>query len=437
MHRTKARFPGFDKRRVYPASEHRSGGVDHGGSARLWCLCAESMSLQTKASPPRASEAQSIRRILRVRGVVQGVGFRPFAHRLASELSLSGSVGNAPDHVLIDLEGSHESVTAFERRLIREGPARAVVESVVAEDAPPRGRTGFAILASAAGEMGSPRVSADIATCAACVAEMLDPANRRFGYAFINCTDCGPRYSISRDVPYDRARTTMNDFTMCQACTKEYENPTSRRFHAQPNACPSCGPRLWAEPEESQDPVEAAARALGRGEIIAAKGLSGFHLVCDATNAMAVRDLRDRKGREQKPFAVMFRDLEAVCRVAIVDEVARAALLSPQRPIVLLRSLGSSQLVSEISPGLSEVGAFLPATPLQHLLLRRHGGPLVMTSGNAANEPIVISNEEARTRLRAFTDLILMHNRDIHMREDDSVVRVVCGETRVFRRARG
>ena len=243
------------------------------------------MSLQQRACAPAVA---SVRRILRVRGTVQGVGFRPFVHRLASQLSLTGFVQNAPELVLIDIEGSPESVAAFENRLARERPAHARVESVYAEDADPMGRSGFVIATSQMGEARSARVSADIATCAPCLRELREPRDRRFGYAFINCTDCGPRYSISLQVPYDRSRTTMAAFTMCSACALEYHDPLSRRFHAQPNACPQCGPRLWMEPEGLGDPIAAAVMALTRGDIVAVKGIGGFHLVCDATNIEAV-----------------------------------------------------------------------------------------------------------------------------------------------------
>ena len=394
----------------------------------------EIMSLQQRACAPAVA---SVRRILRVRGTVQGVGFRPFVHRLASQLSLTGFVQNAPELVLIDIEGSPQSVAAFENRLARERPAQARVESVYAEDADPMGRSGFVIATSQMGEARSARVSADIATCAPCLRELREPRDRRFGYAFINCTDCGPRYSISLEVPYDRPRTTMAAFTMCDACALEYHDPLSRRFHAQPNACPQCGPRLWIEPEGAADPIAAAVMALKRGDIVAVKGIGGFHLACDATSIEAVARLRERKRRWRKPFAVMFEDLKAVRRSAILDDVACDALLSSARPIVLLHVRSSSGLAPDVSPGLSEVGAFLPATPLQHLLLKAHGGPLVMTSGNTSDEPIVISNQEARTGLKGVADLMLMHDRDIHMREDDSVVRVVQGEARVFRRSRG
>ena len=400
-------------------------------------MVSRSMLLHAHAYPQATTPMPTVRRILRVRGTVQGVGFRPFVHRLASELSLSGFVRNAPDLVLIDLEGSPEGVAAFESRLVSERPAHASVENVQVENADPAGRSGFVIATSEMGEVRSARVSADLATCAPCLCELQDPADRRFSYAFINCTDCGPRYSISFEVPYDRSRTTMAAFTMCGACAFEYTDPTSRRFHAQPNACPQCGPRLWTEPGGTEDPIVTAVRALKRGDIVAAKGLGGFHLVCDATSVQAVRRLRERKRRWHKPFAVMFEDLEAVGRAAVIDDVARAALVSSCRPIVLLPVRSDSALDPDVSPGLNEVGAFLPATPLQHLLLRAHGGPLVMTSGNISDEPIVTSNEEARTRLKGIADLMLMHDRDIHMREDDSVVRVIHNEARVFRRSRG
>ncbi len=370
------------------------------------------------------------RRVLRVRGTVQGVGFRPFVYRTALELGLRGGVWNDADGVVIDAEGTAEALDALACRIREAPPPRARVEAVEAVEAAPASLGPFAIRASDDGAPASARVSPDLAPCATCLAELEDPRDRRFGYPFTNCTDCGPRYSIVRDVPYDRPRTTMAAFTMCPACQGEYDDPRSRRFHAQPNACPACGPRL-------ESALEAAIAALREGAIVAVKGVGGFHLACDARSAGAVRRLRERKNRPHKPFAVMFPDLGAVAREAEVDGREAAALQGSRRPIVLLRRKTGTTLASEVAPGLRELGAFLPGTPLHHLLLRGFEGPLVMTSGNRSEEPIAAANEEALERLGGIADLFLLHDRDIHMRADDSVTRVELGRERVVRRARG
>lgn len=371
-----------------------------------------------------------VRRILRVRGTVQGVGFRPFVYRTALELGLRGSVWNDADGVVIDAEGEGEALDVLERRLRDTPPPRANVEGVFAETASAAHFGSFTIRESDARAPASARVSPDLAPCAACLAELEDPGDRRFGYPFINCTDCGPRYSIVRDVPYDRPRTTMAAFTMCRACQAEYDDPRSRRFHAQPNACPECGPRLSIA-------VDAAVTALRQGAVVAIKGVGGFQLACDARNRAAVARLRERKHRPDKPFAVMFRDLEAVAVETELGALEAGALRGPRRPIVLLRRRPGTTLAPEVAPGLRELGAFLPGTPLHQLLLGGFGGPLVMTSGNRSEEPIAASNEEALERLGGIADLFLLHDRDIHMRGDDSVTRVEGDRERVLRRARG
>jgi len=376
------------------------------------------------------------RRIFRIRGTVQGVGFRPFVYRTARELGLRGRVWNDADGVVIDAEGSDEELDALVQRVRESPPPRARVESIDAEDAPPLGQGPFAIGPSDSLPPASARVSPDLATCPACLAEMGDPHDRRAAYPFINCTDCGPRYSIVRDVPYDRSRTTMSGFVMCDACRAEYDDPGSRRFHAQPNACPACGPRISIE-GAAGEPVGAAVAALRRGAVLAVKGLGGFHLACDAGNEVVVARLRERKGRRDKPFAVMFPDLEALSREVEANDEARAVLTGALRPIVLLPRKPEGRLAPSVAPGLRELGAFLPYTPLHHLLMRGFGGPLVMTSGNLTEEPIASTNDEARRRLAAIADVFLPHDRDIHMRADDSVVRVTLGRERVLRRARG
>jgi hydrogenase maturation protein HypF len=381
------------------------------------------------------------RRIFTIRGTVQGVGFRPFVYRTARALGLAGRVWNDADGVVVDAEGEAVALDALGDRLARPDPPHARVESVAVEDALPSGAVGFAIDASDAQPPTSARVAPDLATCDACLAELFDPRDRRFRYPFLNCTDCGPRYSIARDVPYDRARTTMSAFAMCAPCAAEYHDPVSRRFHAQPNACRFCGPRLWIETARGElgsvDPVADAVAGLRDGAIVALKGIGGFHLACDARDAAAVERLRERKRRPAKPFAVMFADRAAVAREADVSESEAAALGGPRRPIVLLRMREDSTLAAGIAPGLREVGALLPATPLHQLLLRAFDGPLVMTSGNLSEEPIAADNDDARGRLATIADVFLLHDRAIHLRADDSVVRVSRGREQLVRRARG
>lgn len=377
------------------------------------------------------------RRIFRIRGTVQGVGFRPFVYRTALELGLRGSVWNDADGVVIDAEGQAEALDALAERLARSPPPRARIERLEIEEAAPLGASAFTIALSAPQAPASARVSVDLATCDACRRELGDPADRRYRYPFTNCTDCGPRYSIVRDVPYDRARTTMSGFVMCTSCLAEYEDPASRRFHAQPNACGLCGPRVWIEGSPRTDAVGEAVAALRRGAIVAVKGLGGFHLACDARSAAAVARLRERKRRADKPFAVMFPDIASVEREAVVEAAAAEALGGAQRPIVLLPRRAPSDLAEGVAPRLREIGAFLPGTPLHHLLLDSFGGPLVMTSGNLSEEPIAAANDEALGRLRGIADLFLLHDRDIHMRADDSVVRILLGRERLLRRARG
>jgi hydrogenase maturation protein HypF len=370
---------------------------------------------------------------------VQGVGFRPFVYRAARELGLAGRVWNDADGVVIDAEGETASLDALRQRLTASPPPRARVEAVEAAAAPLTGCRGFAIGASDGAAPASARVSPDLATCDACLDELRDPADRRHGYPFVNCTDCGPRYSIAREVPYDRARTTMAAFTMCAPCLTEYDDPGSRRFHAQPNACPECGPSVWLEPSGARAAaaVAEAVDALRAGRIVAVKGLGGFHLACDARSSDAVARLRARKRRPARPFAVMFPDLPALARATVVDDATREALVSARRGIVLVRRRPDAEIAPEVAPGLAELGVFLPGTPLHALLLRAFGAPLVMTSGNLSDEPIAADNDDARRRLKPLADALLLHDRAIHLRADDSVSRIVRGRERVLRRARG
>jgi len=390
------------------------------------------------------SEAEREGRRLRISGTVQGVGFRPWVHRVAREEGLFGSVRNDAAGVVVEVFGPRAAVDQLRHRLEREAPAAARVREIREERIPGPGPREFAILASGRDAERRVSIPPDLALCDACLRELLDPADRRHRYPFTNCTDCGPRFSIATDVPYDRAATTMAAFAMCPECRREYADPADRRFHAEPIACPVCGPRVaWLDAEglpieTADEPIEAAARALREGWIVALRGLGGFHLACDATAAEAVKRLRERKRREAKPFAVMVADLAAARRLAQVGEAEARLLASPERPIVLLAARPDAEpLAPEVAPGLSLVGLLLPYTPLHHLLLAEAQRPLVMTSGNLADEPIAVSNAEALARLRGIADAFLVHDREIANRCDDSVARVVNGAPVVLRRARG
>jgi len=381
------------------------------------------------------------RRQVRVRGIVQGVGFRPTVYRLATRLQLTGFVLNDSSGVVIEIEGAPATIDAFRTALTDEAPALAVIEAVEESEVSPTGSTRFEIRRSE--DSGSSRtpISPDIATCDACMEEIRDPTDRRYGYAFTNCTNCGPRFTITTSVPYDRPNTTMAAFEMCDACRKEYEDPTDRRFHAQPIACPACGPSLRlvdrGGTEIAGDPVAAAARHIKAGGIVAVKGLGGYHLACDATSEDVVRALRRRKGREEKPLAVMVPSVEEARRVAVVGGDEAGVLLSGRRPIVLLRSREHSPIASSVAPANRFLGVMLPYTPLHSLLIEAVGGPMVMTSGNLSEEPIVHTDDGARDRLSGIADCFLAHNRSIHVRCDDSVVRVFDGGAYPVRRARG
>ena len=374
-------------------------------------------------------------------GQVQGVGFRPFVYRAATRHGLTGHVGNTSDGVRVEVQGSDEALAAFAHALEHGLPPLARITSLRREELPlADGETAFAIAHSEGRHGHAVLVSPDVATCGNCLADMRDPANRRYRYPFTNCTDCGPRYTITRSIPYDRATTSMSCFPLCPDCAAEYNDPLDRRFHAQPNACPVCGPKVWlaAAPEgdpripgpelaEGQHAIERTAAALRAGNIVAVKGLGGFHLVCDAASAEAVALLRERKRRPHKSLAIMVPDLETARRVAHVSDAEAAALTSSERPIVVLASRGV--LPPAIAPDVDSIGVMLPYTPLHHLLLEAFAAlsplpALVMTSGNAGGEPISLGNREALARLRHIADLFLLHNRDILIRADDSVVRV-------------
>jgi hydrogenase maturation protein HypF len=382
-------------------------------------------------------------RRLRIAGIVQGVGFRPFVHRVAREEGLAGSVCNDAGGVVVEAWGEPAALVRLRRRIESEAPRAARIRELHEEPLGGTGPNGFAILGSAADAERCVSIAPDLAPCDACLAELHDASNRRHGYVFTNCTACGPRYTIAQGVPWDRANTTMASFAMCESCRREYADPADRRFHAQPNACPTCGPRLrWldaaGEPVETGDAVEAAARALTTGRIVALRGLGGFHLACDATDSEAVKRLRERKRRESKPFAVMVAGLDAARGLAHVGAEEARLLVSPERPIVLLRArAGESPLAPELAPGLPWLGILLPCTPLHERLLAAADRPLVMTSGNLADEPIASSNAEALARLAGIADAFLVHDREIANRCDDSVARIASGAPLLLRRARG
>lgn len=397
------------------------------------------------AGPTDGAAPLHARQRLRVQGVVQGVGFRPFVYRIARRHGLGGHVLNDGRGVLIEVQGRPEEVEAFAEALQREAPPLARVERVERQGVPvrPEEPSGCFAIAPSGEAGGGTLVPPDTATCEACLAELRDPANRRHRYAFTNCTDCGPRYTIIEALPYDRPRTTMRRFPMCPACQAEYSDPLDRRFHAEPNACPVCGPRLAllcpdGTPELTADPLARAAALLAAGALLAVKGLGGYHLACDAAAEEAVSRLREAKGRDRKPFAVMARDLDAVRGFAELGPAEVRALQDPSRPIVLLRKRRPFPLAGSLAPGLDTVGVMLPYAPLHHLLLEEGSCPvLVMTSGNRSAEPIVADEPEALARLGPMVERLLVHDRPIHARADDSVVRVMGGEPRPLRRSRG
>jgi hydrogenase maturation protein HypF len=395
------------------------------------------------ATAPAPALAVRRRVGLRIRGAVQGVGFRPFVYRLARELGLSGWVANDPRGVILEAEGDEAAVRRFLDRLPRERPPLAVIESCDVASLPPRGEDGFTIRESLGEGAATAVVLPDVATCADCLREILDPADRRHGYPFTNCTNCGPRFTIVEALPYDRPHTTMRGFRMCAACAAEYGDPADRRFHAQPNACPACGPSLalldasGAVAASGGDAIGAAAGALRAGRIVAVKGLGGFHLMLDARNEAAIARLREKKPRRDKPFAVMVRDLGQAVGLARVSTAAAALLTAPEAPIVLLERRPDAPLAPNVAPGVTTLGIMLPAMPLHHLLLRRAGVPLVATSGNLRDEPICTDEREAMHRLAGLADLFLVHDRPIARHVDDSVAFVLRGAPRLLRRARG
>jgi hydrogenase maturation protein HypF len=370
-----------------------------------------------------------VRTRVRVEGTVQGVGFRPYVYRLAHELGLAGFVRNDSRGVLLEAEGDPGAVQELIRRLKPEAPPLAAIERLATESLPPAGAAEFRILASAADGAPYAPVTPDTATCEDCLRELFDPADRRFRYPFINCINCGPRFTIVRGIPYDRPLTTMAGFRMCPDCQAEYENPLDRRFHAQPNACPACGPHLSVLDRSGQAiakrdaALAEATAALRAGAIVALKGLGGYHLACLAAHEHAVAALRARKHREDKPFALMAPDLQATCRLVVLSEREQAFLLGRERPIVIARRRGGARVAAAVAPRSRDLGVMLPYSPLHHLLLHDVGETLVMTSGNVSDEPIAYRDEDALERLAGIADLFLLHDRRIETRTDDSVLR--------------
>ena len=379
-------------------------------------------------------------------GAVQGVGFRPTIYRLAQTMRLSGWVRNTDAGLEIEVEGEPEEVRTFMLRLREATPAAAVIATEQIFSVVPCGGHGFEILPSMSPinngfPDGGPRLASilpDLATCSECLAEMLDPGDRRFRYPFTNCTQCGPRYSIVLNIPYDRSTTTMERFQLCRSCRREYEATRDRRFHAQPNACATCGPQLWlvpAEPDPSAVFAKIAA-ALAQGKIVAAKGIGGFQLLVDARSSSAVVRLRQRKKRNYKPFAMLMPTPECVDRYCEMNAEEQSLLLSAAAPVVLLKTKWAGDLAAQVSQHSSYIGVMLPSSPIHHLLMAQYPYPLVATSGNIADEPIAIDNEEALARLASVADIFLLHDRPIAHACDDSVVRVL-DSPQILRRARG
>ncbi|MCJ7677140.1 MAG: carbamoyltransferase HypF, partial [Anaerolineales bacterium] len=390
-----------------------------------------------------AQEKQGLR--VRVTGVVQGVGFRPFVYGLATRLGLMGWVRNTAAGVEIEVDGDPEALQTFVGALRADAPPLARIDRLESQPQAASGFASFTILESLDEPGAFLPVSADVGLCADCLRELFDPGDRRYRYPFINCTNCGPRFTIITAIPYDRPNTTMAGFRMCLACAAEYDDPRDRRFHAQPTACHTCGPRIWLErggtqAAQGEAALTAAREALRSGGIVAIKGLGGYHLACDAANADAVSELRRRKLRVDKAFAVMAADLEAAEAHAVLAASDRELLRSIARPIVVAARRPGSAIAREVAPGQDTLGVMLPYTPLHHLLLERASGfpeALVMTSGNLSEEPIATDNDEARTRLGGLADVFLMHDRPIHTRCDDSVVRTFAERAYPLRRARG
>ncbi|MGD9077899.1 MAG: carbamoyltransferase HypF [Desulfobacterales bacterium] len=377
-----------------------------------------------------------------VNGIVQGVGFRPFVYNLANQYDLKGEVANTAAGVSIHVEGPPQRIRAFETDLVAKCPPLAHVVEIAGHTESVKPYADFRIVKSRGQAQMSTLISPDVSVCDDCLGELFDSGDRRYLYPFINCTNCGPRYTIIDDIPYDRPKTSMRHFKMCAACQAEYDDPANRRFHAQPNACAQCGPHVSLytnrrQPVDTDDPIKKAADLIRRGQIVAVKGLGGYHLVADAQNSEAVIRLRKRKMREEKPLAIMSADLEGIRKYARVQPAEEKLLTAVQRPIVLLQKKTSSAISEAVAPRNKYWGVMLPYTPLHYLLLNHGFAALVMTSANLTDEPIAIDNEDAFERLADIADYFLIHNRDIYLRSDDSIVRHSAGHTRYIRRSRG
>lgn len=378
---------------------------------------------------------------------MQGVGFRPFVWRLAHKLGLTGFVFNNPKGVVIEAEGDGEALTSFVHLLKADAPPLAVIDNISWQEIPLNGDTEFKIVESHHDAERVVLISPDVATCDDCLRELFDPNDRRYRYPFLNCTNCGPRFTIIVDVPYDRERTTMAVFPMCPDCEREYHDPNDRRFHAQPTACPRCGPQVkliaksengeWVEICQGDEAIKEAARRLVQGQIVAIKGLGGYHLACDAANELAVKRLRESKHREFKPFALMAPDIETARQLVFTSPEEEALLTSWRRPIVLMRRRPNANVAESVAPKHRDLGIMLPYTPLHHLLMSEVRQTLVMTSGNLSDEPIAYKDDDAFNRLSGMVDAFLVHNREIHIRCDDSVTRIVNGQELLIRRSRG
>ncbi|UCG61126.1 MAG: carbamoyltransferase HypF [Candidatus Zixiibacteriota bacterium] len=387
-------------------------------------------------------EARLTRKRIRINGIVQGVGFRPFVYRLATEAGLGGFVNNDAEGVLIEVEGASESLDGFCGRLRSEAPPLAKIVELTDEEMKGRGDQTFTIQVSTYDKLPSTLISPDIAVCDDCLSELFNPNDRRYRYPFINCTNCGPRYTIVEGIPYDRPLTSMKVFPMCPDCEREYHDPSDRRFHAQPNACPECGPALTLRDStgvgiETADPIAEAVKLLRDGKVVAVRGVGGYHLAVDAHNTEAIGELRLRKGRAQKPFALMAPDLESIRKYCHVDSEHEVLLKHYTRPIVLLRKRHDCQLPESIASRNRYLGFMLPYSPHHHLLIRGNFDALIMTSGNYSEEPIAIGNEEAFERLKSMADYLLTHNREILQRCDDSIAIISAGGIQAIRRSRG
>ena len=379
---------------------------------------------------------------IEINGIVQGVGFRPFVYNLAHQYDLKGEVANTAAGVSIHVEGPPENIKAFESDLTAKCPPLANVVEISAYDGSVKPFAEFRIVKSRGHAQMATLISPDVSVCDDCRQELLDPGDRRYLYPFINCTNCGPRYTIIDDIPYDRPKTSMRHFKMCAACQAEYDDPTNRRFHAQPNACEQCGPHILLHDHRrksitTDNPIKAAADCIRQGQIVAVKGLGGYHLVVDALNSEAVLRLRRRKLREEKPFAIMSADLDSIRKYAWVRSEEEALLTSIQRPIVLLQKKNPNPISEAVAPGNKYWGVMLPYTPLHYLLFEHQFAALVMTSANLSEEPIAIDNEDAFERLAEIADYFLIHNRDIYLRSDDSILKHTAGQGRYIRRSRG